>query len=142
MSDFNFYLSHPHDCGYLTEEVATTLFIDPYIELTSHKYQNLIDMGFRRSGNLLYRPHCSSCNACIPVRLNLKKFKLTRNQRRTLKNNSDISLHTNENGFQDLHFDLYSRYLAARHPEGGMDPKCTDTYHALLGDEWTQTSLY
>ncbi len=142
MSEFNFYLSHPHACGYLENEQATTLFIDPYTTLSANKYQNLMDMGFRRSGNLLYRPHCGSCHACIPVRLDINNFTISRNQRRTLKSNRDLVVYKNENGFQQKHFDLYSRYLAIRHPQGGMDPKCTDTYHALLGENWTHTTLY
>lgn len=142
MSDFNFYLSQPHTCGYLVDQKATTLFIDPYAKLSASSYQNLTDMGFRRSGNLLYRPHCTACTACIPVRLNIHEFTLSRSFKRNFNRNADLAMKKNENGFTKNHFELYSRYLLSRHPQGGMDPKCTDTYHALLGEDWTSTALY
>ena len=53
-------------------------------------YSKLSVLGFRRSGNHVYRPHCSQCNACIPARIPVKQFNPSRGQRRVWQRNRDL----------------------------------------------------
>jgi hypothetical protein len=82
LRDLKVYTTYPHRCSYLEQEEATTLFIDPRQSVDQTLYSNLSLLGFRRSGNHIYRPHCSHCNACIPARVPVAEFRPTAAQRR------------------------------------------------------------
>ena len=69
LARLKFYATQPHPCSYLPEEQATTLFLDPSQPMDVQVYAELSEMGFRRSGDHLYRPHCQRCTACVPARI-------------------------------------------------------------------------
>lgn len=56
LARLKFYATQPHSCSYLPGEQATTLFLDPSQPMDVHVYADLSEMGFRRSGDHLYRP--------------------------------------------------------------------------------------
>jgi arginine-tRNA-protein transferase len=56
LARLKFYATQPHSCSYLPDEQATTLFLDPSQPMDVHVYADLSEMGFRRSGDHLYRP--------------------------------------------------------------------------------------
>ena len=80
--DLKVYTTYPHSCSYLKDQEATTLFVDPRQRVDKKLYSNLSVLGFRRSGNHIYRPHCSHCDACIPARIPVATFEPKRGQRR------------------------------------------------------------
>ena len=55
LARLKFYATQPHSCSYLPDEQATTLFLDPSQPMDVHVYADLSEMGFRRSGDHLYR---------------------------------------------------------------------------------------
>ena len=67
MRDLKVYTTYPHSCSYLEDQEATTLFVDPRQAVDKNLYSKLSVLGFRRSGNHIYRPHCTHCDACIPA---------------------------------------------------------------------------
>jgi len=136
-----FYRDSPHDCSYLDEQQACNIYPDPNKEMTNALYSQLIQHGFRRSGNHAYRPYCSDCNACVPVRINIQSFKASRSQRRCLQRNQDLTLHHHPAKFNAEHYDLYCRYLAARHKGAGMDNPTEESYLNFLTSDWAQTSF-
>ena len=140
-----FFLTPQHPCSYLPRNNAQTLFFDPRETVTPPLYQSLTDQGFRRSGSHLYRPHCGSCQACVPTRLPVEEFKLTRSQRRTLKRNSDLTVRVEEATFTKRHYHLYERYISLRHADGDMYPASEDQYRSFLLSPWSNSlfvSLY
>ena len=140
-----FFLTPKHPCSYLPRNNAQTLFFDPRETVTPPLYQSLTDQGFRRSGSHLYRPHCGSCQACVPTRLPVQEFKLTRSQRRTLKRNSDLTVRVEEATFTKRHYHLYERYISLRHADGDMYPASEDQYRSFLLSPWSNSlfvSLY
>ncbi|MBF0588613.1 MAG: hypothetical protein HQL53_05750, partial [Magnetococcales bacterium] len=68
-SDLRLFLSRSHDCGYLPQRQAATLFIDPEYPMTPGLYDLMLEQGFRRSGSHVYRPYCHLCEQCIPARI-------------------------------------------------------------------------
>ena len=137
-----FYATPPHDCSYLPDREATTLFADPRFPKNKRLYTALADCGFRRSGEHLYIPHCGSCTSCIPVRIPVSEFTPSRNQQRTWKRNDDLRVVKSEQRFKDEHFELYRKYLAHRHAGGGMDNPTPENYLEFLVASWSETEFH
>jgi arginine-tRNA-protein transferase len=136
------YLSMPHPCSYLSGQVATSMFIDPRYALDSKRYAGYMRLGFRRSGDLVYRPHCRDCNACIPVRVPVARFSPNRGQRRIWQRNRDLAVTAQSPAFKQEHFELYLRYQRARHPGGGMDDPDPQKYVNFLFSRQVQSVFY
>lgn len=132
LNDLKFYLSRPHECSYLPDHQATTLFADPDAIITTARYDDLIQFGFRRSGNMIYMPRCAACQACVPVRVPCDAFQPNRIQRRIWKKNSDLTIAVKPGEYTDEHFELYRRYIAARHTGGAMDDPDPEKYIDFL----------
>ena len=54
-----------HPCSYLENQSAKTLFLDPAIKINQMLHTIFSHKGYRRSGQLLYKPECKLCNACV-----------------------------------------------------------------------------
>lgn len=137
----NFYATPPHRCSYLPGREAVTLFADPRFPKTNALYARLSARGFRRSGEHLYQPHCPGCDACVPIRLPVHEFHARRQQRRTWKQNQDLTAEVKSAAFNQEQFDLYRRYIAARHAGGGMDDPTPDSYMNFLTASWADTAF-
>ncbi len=135
----NFFASTAEPCSYLDNRNAVSAFANPHIDMDMHTYNELIQHGFRRSGGYVYRPHCPNCHECVSVRVPVKKQKFTRNELRTIRRNSDLTVTCSKGKFLQQHFDLYRRYINSRHNDGSMaNPSKTD-YHRFLICDWTDT---
>jgi len=137
-----FFTSPPHECGYLADRTAVTMFADPRIRLSTETYSWLSAHGFRRSGTHVYRPHCGNCNACVAVRIAVDDFQPRRRHRRTLARNADLTVRERPARFDGEHFALYERYLRARHPDSQMDSTNPSSYMSFLTAGWCDTRFY
>lgn len=132
LQQLQFYATPEHPCSYLPGKQAKTLFVDPKAVIDSEDYSLLSDLGFRRSGSHLYRPHCTECHACISARVNVDKFSPSRSQRRISRLNSDLIISTNKARYIDEIYDLYERYIIARHADGDMHPPSREQFESFL----------
>ncbi len=135
----SFYSTPTHDCSYLDDRQAITLFADPQAELDNHIYSTLSQYGFRRSGKHIYRPSCPSCNACIPIRVPVNDFAPKRSHKRVWRANQDIVVDMHGAEFRQEQHALYVKYIQARHPDGGMNDPDPDKYMEFLTSEWSVT---
>lgn len=135
MERIRLYLSTEHPCGYLPQRIARSLFVDPDFNLNPARYERLLEQGFRRGGDHVYRPRCSGCAACIPARIPVLRFTPNRAQRRCLKANADLRFSIRQE-LTDEQFDLYRRYLRGRHAGGGMNPEDKPGFHNFLDCGW------
>lgn len=76
--------------------------------------------GFRRSQNVLYRPSCAECSACLSARIDVDRFRPTRSQKRIAKRNAGLTRKANSPWATEEQYELFRRYLDARHADGGM----------------------
>ena len=83
-------------------------------------HDRLMQAGFRRSQGLAYRPACPGCEACVPVRIPVASFRLTRPWRRIWLRNHDLAAAERPPAATREQFGLFQRYLASRHGESGM----------------------
>lgn len=139
LSNLKLFATQPHPCSYLDDREATTLFIDPEASVDIGLYSQLSELGFRRSGSHLYRPHCARCQACISCRIPVAGFRPNRNQRRCWRRNRDLTLAFTEHIQTDEHYQLYADYIATRHRDGDMYPPSRGQYEAFLSSEWGLT---
>jgi arginine-tRNA-protein transferase len=139
LANVRVFATYPHNCSYLPGEQATTLFVDPSTPIDARIYSQLSYIGFRRSGPHLYRPHCATCNACVPARVPVAGFSPNRSQRRILSRNKDLRIEVVEDISSDEHFDLYSRYICGRHRDGDMYPPDRAQFNSFLTHEWGAT---
>ena len=137
-----FFATHGHPCIYLAGREATTVFVDPIYPKNPALYTALSRAGFRRSGKHIYRPECSRCNACIPIRIPVARFRPRRIHRRVLAANRDLAFRVRPARFESEHFELYRRYISARHAGGGMDNPSPEQYRDFLTSAWCDTLFF
>ena len=142
LRDLKVYTTYPHSCSYLEDQEATTLFVDPRQEVDQVMYSRLSVLGFRRSGNHVYRPHCAHCSACVPARIPVQDFKANRSQRRCLRRNLDLDIKQTTSIDDDAAYDLYHRYICERHADGDMHPPDREQYLSFLNNAWDCTRYY
>ena len=63
-----------------------------------------LDLGFRRSGDYVYRPHCQGCSACMPARVPVREFVPDRAQRRCLRSNRAVDVTTGDDLDDEIPF--------------------------------------
>jgi len=139
--NLKFFISTPNPCGYLHDRDSVSLFADPKFPFTPAVYDLLIDHGFRRSADYIYRPNCPDCNLCTPVRIPVDGFKPSKSQRRIWKKNQDLEVTTHTVELVEEHYLLYKKYQQSRHGEGEMAKHDIDRYFEFLDSEWSETLL-
>ncbi|MEJ2480337.1 MAG: arginyltransferase [Acidihalobacter sp.] len=136
-----FFLSRPHACSYLQGQVAASLVADPEAPHTPMLYGELLEFGFRRSGEHVYAPRCPDCQACIPTRIPAADFAPSRSHRRCLKRNADLRVNWVPARHTPEYFRLYRKYLSTRHPAGGMDDPTPQEFRDFLISDWCSTEF-
>lgn len=133
------YQGSETECSYLDDRRSINIYADPHHPNPDAVYNQLIARGFRRSGEYVYRPGCTACSACVPVRIPVETFTTRRIDRRILKLNDDLAVNYVEAKLTPEYFNLYHRYLTARHPDGGMDNPEPEDFERFLLNPWGDT---
>jgi arginyl-tRNA--protein-N-Asp/Glu arginylyltransferase len=71
-------------CPYLENTTARMPLRLPLGEVKPEATDQLLALGFRRSGEFVYRAECPSCDQCKPTRVDIHRFRYTRSLRRVL----------------------------------------------------------
>jgi arginine-tRNA-protein transferase len=127
-----FYVTAPQPCPYLAGKVERKLFTALQGEDASHLNDVLSHQGFRRSQNVLYRPSCAGCSACLSARILVNRFAPSRGQRRVIGRNAGIERVATSPWATDAQFALFRRYLDARHAAGGMADMDVHEFSAMI----------
>lgn len=139
-----FYLSGPLPCPYLPGRVERKLFTrlteDP--ETDAEINSTLTRAGFRRSHDIVYRPACHECNACIPVRIPVKAFKPSRSLKRIASINKDLALEIAGTAITQEQYELFTAYQAVRHPDSDMARMSWADFTHMLSEGEADTHIY
>ncbi len=133
------FLTEQSPCSYLDKKNSQSAFVHPSFSLTTEIYSQLIDQGYRRSGNEVYTPHCPTCSECIATRLPVEQFTPTKNQKRCIKKNSHTTVIVKPAKFEQAHYDMYLRYQNHKHNGGGMADSSQQDYLNFLSSSWCTT---
>jgi arginyl-tRNA--protein-N-Asp/Glu arginylyltransferase len=128
-------LTPEHPCSYLSDQQEQLVVVlDDWLR-APHGYEQLLQSGFRRSGNDLYRPQCTLCQACQSLRINPQLFRPSRHQKRVLRENRDLDWRISR-GNKPEYYQLYDRYIRERHSDGSMYPPSVEQYEQFLFVDW------
>lgn len=78
-----------HECGYLPRRPAITE-ARFFAEISRPAYSALLRSGYRRFGDMFFRPRCVGCSQCISYRVIVPGFVPGRRFRRVWKRNADV----------------------------------------------------
>ena len=115
-----FYVTAPQPCPYLAGRMERKLFTALQGEAAGNLNDMLSKQGFRRSQNVLYRPSCAECSACLSARVRVADFVASRSQKRVIKRNDDLTRTATSPWATEDQYDLFRTYLDSRHADGGM----------------------
>ncbi|MXP27532.1 arginyltransferase [Porphyrobacter algicida] len=115
-----FFVTAPAPCPYLPGRSERKVFTELRGENAEELNEALGRIGFRRSQTVAYRPSCTDCHACVSVRVVANEFKPSSSQKRLLKRHDDLIVTECRPWATPEQFELLQRYLAVRHPGGGM----------------------
>ena len=127
-----FYVTAPQPCPYLPGKVERKLFTALQGDGARHLNDVLSHQGFRRSQNVLYRPSCAGCAACLSARIVVADFVPTRSQRRVTQRNARLERVSRSPWATEAQFHLFRRYLDARHAMGGMADMDMSEFAAMI----------
>jgi leucyl-tRNA---protein transferase len=136
-----FFVTTPTPCPYLPGKAERKVFT----ELGGSNAVELNDalgrIGFRRSQNVAYRPSCTNCAACISVRVVARDFQPTASQKKTLRRHSDLIVEARAPWATQEQYDLLTRYLTSRHPDGGMADMSESDYSGMVEQSPVETCV-
>jgi arginyl-tRNA--protein-N-Asp/Glu arginylyltransferase len=135
------FLTAAMPCPYLPGKMERKLFTHLSGRRASMLHQLLSDNGFRRSQNLIYRPACEGCNSCQSVRIVTREFATNKRFRRVKRANLDIAVSVQPTVATMEQYELFKRYLDARHAGGGMTQMNYQDYEYMVEDTPVQSVL-
>ncbi|WP_085309129.1 arginyltransferase [Planktotalea arctica] len=115
-----FYVTAPQPCPYLEGRMERKLFTALQGDGSDALNNSLSKQGFRRSQNVLYRPSCADCAACLSARIDVAAFTLSKSQKRILRRNAHLERRATSPWATEEQYALFRTYLEARHAAGGM----------------------
>lgn len=115
-----FYVTAPQPCPYLDGRLERKLFTALQGDSATQLNDALSKQGFRRSQNVLYRPSCAACAACLSARIDVTQFTPSKSQRRVARRNRDLSRRATSPWASEEQYALFRDYLDHRHADGGM----------------------
>jgi arginyl-tRNA--protein-N-Asp/Glu arginylyltransferase len=115
-----FFVTSPAPCPYLPGRTERKVFTELKGPHSEQLHDALSRIGFRRSQTVAYRPSCIDCRACVSVRVVADEFRPSSTQRRDLRRNDDLVVSECRPWATGEQYALLQKYLASRHPGGGM----------------------
>ncbi len=107
------FLSGPDVCPYLPDRLATQQYAVA-AQLSPDEYEALMNAGWRKFGQTLFRPVCQSCTECRPLRIPAVAFTPDRSQERCPRKNADLEVRLALPVADTARLNLYRRYQAAQ----------------------------
>ena len=136
-----FFTTAPLPCPYLPDRVERKLVTELSGSVADSAHESLGRSGFRRSHSIAYVPACPGCKACVPVRVNTKRFRRRRSLARIWRQNNDLLAIKTEARASTEQYDLFTRYQQSRHSGSDMALMGFYEYSAMIEDSPIDTFL-
>lgn len=107
-------------CAYLSDAEQTTHY--KVISECSCEYcDHLVQHGWRRFGEMFFRPVCPGCSACESVKIDTAAYRFSRSERRVLRKNEDLRVVMRRPGMTQKHLELFVAYHHHMHLRRGWE---------------------
>jgi arginine-tRNA-protein transferase len=137
-----FFMTAAGPCPYLPGRTERKVFTELKGTEAPQLLEALSAGGFRRSQNVIYRPACEGCAACVSVRVLTREYRPSSTVKRLIKRNRDLQVYACEPWATEEQFMLLKRYLAARHPSGGMSSMDVYDYADMIERTPVNTTVF
>lgn len=85
-------------------------------EIAPEELEPFFDQGYQRFGQSLYVPSCRGCTECVPIRLDVLRYRPSRTQRQVWKRNQDVEVRIGPPHYTKEAYDLYLQFMLRRFP--------------------------
>ncbi len=136
-----FYVTAPQPCPYLAGRMERKLFTALQGDVAERLNNSLSKQGFRRSQNVLYRPSCADCSACLSARIKVADFEPSRSQKRVIRRNRHLRRTASSPWATEAQYALFRDYLDSRHADGGMADMDLFEFAAMVEETPIRTRL-
>ncbi len=136
-----FYVTSSQNCPYLEGKQERKIFTALQGNKAQEHHDILSKQGFRRSQNVIYRPNCDACNACMSSRINVADFTISKSQKRILNKNQDLLRSVNSSWATEDQYHLFKKYLTSRHSDGGMADMDVFEFAAMIEETPVKTRM-
>lgn len=108
------WVAEPVACAYLPLE-RSTLEYRLLLDVSGDELDELLARGWRRFGPAYFRPACRACSECVPLRIPVDQFRMSKQQRRVwnkVKNRLEVVEQTPQ--IDEARLNLYHRWHASQ----------------------------
>jgi arginine-tRNA-protein transferase len=126
-------------CPYRADTIARMPLQLPVGKVTPSFMDELLALGFRRSGNFFYRTQCPTCQECRPTRVEVNRFHLTTSMKRVLQRGErELECRWGPPQVDSQRVSLFNAHRAGQHlgTEAGVD---SDSYRSFLVESCCRT---
>jgi arginine-tRNA-protein transferase len=111
-----------YDCAYLPNKKVRMRY--KYVLEPNSKFCSaVVKRGWRRFGKYYFYPTCEGCSECKSLRIDVKRFKLSRSQKRVLKRNENTQIIIQQPTITHMHLELYEKYHNFKSQKDGWRQK-------------------
>ncbi|TWU27150.1 arginyl-tRNA-protein transferase [Novipirellula galeiformis] len=127
-------------CPYLGDTMARMPLRLPIGNVTPEITDQMLAMGFRRSGDFVYRTQCPACQACHPTRLDVSTFRWTKSFKRVLRRgDQDLTWQWNPPSVDALRTEMFNQHRHQRNLGIRDEQVDEDAYRSFLSDSCCET---
>ena len=130
---------HLQSCPYLDGTTARMPLRLPVGQVTPETTDEILALGYRRSGDFVYRTQCPSCTECKPTRVLVDQFQLTKSMKRVLsRGNRDLICSWQAPEVSSRRVELFNQHRSGRNL-GSSSPVDAESYRSFLVDTCCET---
>jgi leucyl-tRNA---protein transferase len=119
------YVEPPRPCAYLPDRTAQ-LESRVLLDVSPEELEHMLVRGWRRFGPFYFRPKCSPCTECVPIRVPTATFRPSQSQKRAQKACASLRVELGTPRVDDERLALYHAWHGFREDERGWDPSPLD----------------
>ncbi len=106
-------LSPESECPYLEGKKWRTHYFFAS-QLSGGELEILLSRGWRKFGMYYFRPACTGCDECIPIRVRTGDLQISKSIRRVMRRCVDIRIEFREPEYRDEIYDIYRKHSLDR----------------------------
>ena len=124
---------HHQVCPYLPDQTARMPLKLPIGGFTAQAMDWLLENGYRRSGEFVYRTQCPACDACEPTRIEVRHFRWTKSFRRVFnRGRRELEYRWQTPTVDSQRVELFNLHRNVRNLASHDGPIDDDSYAAFL----------